>query len=135
MKTFFGVLLVLFLANFNAAAQTPAQNSKLFKEHVNMNISVEKAKAYMKDASDYVILDVRTPEEYNLGNIKNSINIDYNASDFTEKLSALDKNKTYMVYCRSGARSSKAIEIMKTNGFHYLMHIDGGYLAWQKLQD
>ena len=135
MKTFFSVLFVLFLTNFYVSAQAPAKNARFVKEHVKMNISVEKAKTYMYNATDYVILDVRTPEEFSQGNIKNSVNIDYNAPDFVEKISALDKNKTYMVYCRSGARSSKAVEIMNTNGFHYLMHIDGGFLAWQKLQN
>ncbi|MBK6364283.1 MAG: rhodanese-like domain-containing protein [Saprospiraceae bacterium] len=135
MKTFLGILFIVFLTGFNAKAQSPVKNAKLFKEHVNINVSVEKAKVFMYNSDDYVVLDVRTPEEFNLGNIKNSINIDYNAGDFADKIAVLDKTKTYLVYCRSGARSSKAVELMNANGFNYLMHLEGGYLAWQKLQN
>ncbi|MCK6599511.1 MAG: rhodanese-like domain-containing protein, partial [Bdellovibrionaceae bacterium] len=64
-------------------------------------------------SQDSVILDVRTPDEYLSGHIKGAINIDFYASDFQNQLGKLDKEKDYKVYCRSGNRSSKAVNMMK----------------------
>ena len=63
------------------------------------------------------MLDVRTAEEYSAGNIPNSINVDVLSPDFKSKIDLLDKNKEYLVYCRSGNRAAIASSIMATNGF------------------
>lgn len=64
-----------------------------------------------------VVLDVRTPKEFNENHLKDSVNIDILSDDFKSKVEKLDKNKTYKVYCRSGNRSGKAEKIMKSMGF------------------
>lgn len=81
------------------------------------NINLNKAIKTVNNSTNLVLLDVRTPEEYSSGNIPNSINIDILSSDFKSKIELLDKNKEYLVYCRSGNRSSIAASIMATNGF------------------
>jgi len=83
-----------------------------------------------KDNSDFIILDIRTLEEYESGHLENSIRIDYYSSDFEEQLDKLDKNKTYLIYCRSGNRSSKALNIMQELGFKEAYHISGGINEW-----
>ncbi|MCC6514878.1 MAG: thioredoxin [Chitinophagales bacterium] len=85
----------------------------------------------MNTTSDAEILDVRTPEEYAGGFIKNAQNIDYNSAAFEEEISKLDKNKTYFVYCLSGKRSASAASVMRKNGFANVVNLDGGILAWQ----
>lgn len=82
---------------------------------------------------DVVLLDVRTAEEYDEGHIAGSINIDYKASDFTTKLDALDIDKSYLLYCRSGRRSVGSCEAMAKKGFKNLRNIEGGYIEYQKL--
>lgn len=83
-----------------------------------------------KDNSDFIILDIRTLEEYESGHLENSIRIDFYSEDFEEQLDKLDKNKTYLIYCRSGNRSSKALNIMLEIGFKEVYHISGGIIEW-----
>lgn len=80
---------------------------------------------------NFVILDVRTPEEFQSGHIKGAINIDFYAPDFAQKLDKLDKGKVYVVYCRSGHRSAQAVSLMKQQGFQTVYEIEGGIRAWQ----
>lgn len=81
------------------------------------NVNIEKAIKLVNSSTNLVILDVRTREEYLAGNIPNAINIDVLSQDFKSKIDMLDKNKEYLVYCRSGNRSAIASSIMSTNGF------------------
>jgi phage shock protein E len=77
-----------------------------------------------------VILDVRTPEEYAEGHIHNAVNINLNSPDFKDEINKLDKNRTYLVYCRSGARSNTARKIMEESGFKYVINMTGGMNEW-----
>lgn len=79
-----------------------------------------------------VVLDVRTPEEFKQGHIENAVLIDVNESNFTEKVQSLDRHMTYLLYCRSGKRSEKALNILDSSGFRKAFHLKGGYLEWQK---
>lgn len=81
------------------------------------NVNIEKAIKLVNSSTNLVILDVRTREEYLAGNIPNSINIDVLSQDFKSKIDMLDKNKEYLIYCRSGNRSAIASSIMSTNRF------------------
>nr|WP_289844072.1 rhodanese-like domain-containing protein [Brachyspira pilosicoli] len=82
----------------------------------------------VNSSTNLVILDVRTREEYLAGNIPNSINIDVLSQDFKSKIDMLDKNKEYLIYCRSGNRSSIASSIMSTNGFINIYNLENiGY--------
>lgn len=86
------------------------------KGYKNIN-NIEKAIKLVNSSTNLIILDVRTREEYLAGNIPNSINVDVLSQDFKSKIDMLDKNKEYLVYCRSGNRSAIASSIMSTNGF------------------
>jgi rhodanese-related sulfurtransferase len=79
---------------------------------------------------DFVILDVRTPEEFADGHIENAENIDFYASDFQSQLKGLDRSKTYVVYCRSGRRSEGARDMMKDLGFSEVYNVLGGIVDW-----
>ena len=80
---------------------------------------------------DFIILDVRTPEEYNSGHIINAVNIDYKSGNFKEDINKLSKDKVYTVYCRSGRRAALSSEIMGNLGFKYIYDI-GGILQLQE---
>ena len=103
------------------------------KGDVNMAItSKQAADLIQKDRNNpnFVILDIRTPAEYQSGLISGAVNIDFYASDFKTKLSELDKNKKYLEYCRTGNRSAQAAAIMKELKFKEVYDLSGGVVAW-----
>ncbi|MFC3414145.1 rhodanese-like domain-containing protein [Algoriphagus hitonicola] len=77
-----------------------------------------------------VILDVRTPGEFAGGKIRGARNIDLMSRDFTKQIQNLPKDKTYLVYCRSGNRSGQACEIMADMGFENCKNMSGGIMRW-----
>lgn len=79
-----------------------------------------------KSTPDSVLVDVRTPSEFDAGHIKGAINIDYENSNFESEVKKLDASKTYFIYCRSGNRSSKSLVIMKNNGIKNIYDLNGG---------
>jgi len=83
-----------------------------------------------KDNPDFRIIDVRTPEEYAEGHVANSVLIDINGDDFEAKIAELHKNGKYLVYCRSGNRSGKAVDIMAELGFKEVYNMLGGIGDW-----
>ncbi len=88
--------------------------------------------AEMMNDRDVVILDVRTPAETAEGIIVGAREIDFREPDFADQLAQLDKKKTYLVYCRSGSRSSQATQLMTELGFERLYTLTGGYMAWSE---
>lgn len=77
-----------------------------------------------------ILLDIRTPEEFTAGHVKDAINIDYYATDFQSKLKELNKDKTYLIYCRSGSRTETASQIMRGLGFKSVYELEGGINNW-----
>ena len=82
------------------------------------------------DNPNFIILDVRTADEFNSGHIAGAINIDYESAQFTTDVSLLDKSKQYLVYCATGVRGAAATQIMVGLGFKNVQNIAGGITAW-----
>lgn len=80
--------------------------------------------------TDFILIDIRTPQEFNEGHIENAVNIDFYSETFKEDLDKLDKNKTYFIYCRSGNRSGRAMPIMKELGFKEVYNLSVGIKDW-----
>lgn len=76
------------------------------------------------------LIDVRTPEEYNEVYIADAVNIDINSDEFKPAINALDKNKTYYVYCHAGARSVTAACYMEEIGFTRIYNLEEGISSW-----
>jgi len=79
---------------------------------------------------DAILLDVRTPEEFEQGHLPGALNIDIRGNDFHEQIEDLDHSKAYFVYCRSGARSAAACSFMISKGFPEVHNLLGGIMAW-----
>ena len=79
-----------------------------------------------------IILDVRTPQEYNNGHLKKVKLINYYDADLLEELKKLDKDKTVFVYCASGMRSLRAAKKLAKLGFSEVYEMKGGYNAWKR---
>jgi len=118
----FAIITWLFLGI--AIAQTG-----VFKD-----IAPKEASGLIKKNSgnpNFVIMDVRTPEEYREGYIENSVNINYLGKTFRNEVLKLDRTKIYLLYCRSGRRSKEVQDIMKGLGFKEVYNMPGGILQWQ----
>ncbi|TAH43892.1 MAG: rhodanese-like domain-containing protein [Bacteroidetes bacterium] len=119
--------LALSLLFGSASCQQTTQN----KDAAVISVESQEFKKLV-DAKEGVLLDVRTPEEFNEGHIPGAINIDFRSENFKAELEKLDKTKTYEVYCRSGKRSSSSAEIMEGMGFKKVINLSGGILGWQE---
>ncbi len=80
---------------------------------------------------DVVLIDIRTPREYEQGHIDGAVNIDFYSSDFVFSLSELDKSANYLIYCRSGSRSAQTLALMKDMGFDSVQELSGGINSWK----
>jgi rhodanese-related sulfurtransferase len=81
---------------------------------------------------DFVVLDVRTPGEFAQGHLEGAVLVDYLSPGFREEMAGLDRTKTYLVYCRTGNRSTSALGIMSELGFRSYYHLEGGITRWLK---
>ena len=83
-------------------------------------------------AKQVIVLDLRTPSEFKSGRIGGATNIDFLAPDFEARIDRLDTNKTYLVHCASGGRSTHSLPVFRKHHFELLYHLDGGIKAWEK---
>ncbi|MEO1576767.1 MAG: rhodanese-like domain-containing protein [Pseudomonadota bacterium] len=96
------------------------------------HVTVDEAKSLVDAHSDIVILDVRTGREFKGGHVEGAVNMNYFSLGFGERVDALDKDKTYLLYCRSGNRSGKAARALRKAGIDSIVHMDGGTNAWSQ---
>jgi rhodanese-related sulfurtransferase len=120
-----GIFYTLLIAGAFSINFASAQDTS------GLSVQHKKFERMMKKKNT-VMLDVRTPEEYKSGYIGNAVN--YNVMDslaFLNTISALDKNKKFLLYCKSGRRSGKALVMMKDMGFKKVHHLKGGITEWK----
>jgi len=96
------------------------------------NIKPEEFKDKMS-TDEAVVLDVRTPVELSEGYIDGYTMINFNSPDFMDNIDKLDKDKTYLIYCRSGNRSGRACQMMSEMGFNSLYNLEGGIKSWNSI--
>ena len=96
-----------------------------------MDLEQDKWKTGFENATDAVMLDVRTSEEFETSRIPKSINIDfYNPEIFMQEIGKLDKERSYYIYCRTGVRSANSCHLMKELGFAKTYNLIGGIVDW-----
>ncbi|RYY87037.1 MAG: thioredoxin [Chitinophagaceae bacterium] len=79
-----------------------------------------------------VLLDVRTPEEFGKGHLKNAQNINWNAPGFDGAVAPISKDAPVFVYCLGGGRSASATAKLRSMGYTQVYELDGGILSWRK---
>lgn len=110
--------LILLLASFvTVSAQKTQLSSPEIKELLKKNKSI-------------VILDVRTAEEFAAGHLIGAQNIDIRQSDFYRKIDKLNREATYLVYCRTSNRSGMAVQYMMQKGFKTVYQMMDGFPGW-----
>lgn len=129
IKTIICLFLSILFFTSCKSKQESNQNEESFK-----NLTVEEVIILWEANPDIIVIDVRTPDEIaETGAIENSINIDFKASDFKEKISVLDKDKEYILFCKSGNRSGQASKIMAEMGFSNINNLNNaGYEEFSK---
>ena len=98
-------------------------------------IEATAAQDYVAQHDDAVIMDVRTPAEFDMSHITGAMNVNVQDDDFEAMAAALDKDKTYLVHCTrnpENGRSSRALETLQGLGFKNLYSLEGGYMAWKE---
>lgn len=124
LKTIFSAMLIAF-AVVSCNQTVNSQNTASV-----VNIDGTKLIEMAKD-SNTVIIDVRTPGEVADGYIPGTkYFMDYNGGAFESEYKSLDTSKTYIVYCRSGKRSSSASNQMIQAGFKKVYNLEGGISNW-----
>ena len=96
------------------------------------HVDAAGASSLLTARPEVVVLDVRSPREIQSGHIKGAVFANYHDKDFAEQLAKLDKQTPYLLHCRSGGRSTKALATLKQLGFSNVTHLDGGISAWQR---
>ena len=127
-------LFVLIISSCNAQnANINSENTRSIgattKKGTFKNVDA-KAFANLANDANNILIDVRTPGEFAQGHIKGARLINVSNYSFSEKINKLDKNKTYLVYCRSGSRSRRAVSKMKAAGFTNIYNLQGGIRSW-----
>lgn len=84
-----------------------------------------------KELKNVVLVDVRTPGEFNEGHLDDALNINWYDSDFTEQFEHISKDEKIYVYCKMGGRSAKAQKKLESLGYKNVVNLEGGYEAWK----
>jgi rhodanese-related sulfurtransferase len=128
VSTFLMVIGIL-LGILNQTDTVPANTEINIENNLN-SISLSEWKNIYDNEKDYIVIDVRTQKEYNNQKIPNTKLINFYDTDFKDQLNQLDKNKKYLIHCRSGSRSANALSVMKELGFTNVQDLKGGINAW-----
>ena len=117
-----GIFLVCFSTFISCGKAQTSQTTKL---------SAKESQTKLEQTPTLQIIDVRTPEEFQNGHIKNAMNLNINGREFEKQSETLDKSKPILVFCLSGGRSKKAVQYFEKNGFQEIYEMPGGMLEWR----
>lgn len=96
-----------------------------------IDLTNEEWRNQIQQDASYVILDVRTDDEYNESRIPGAVQANVmNPPEFMERIQQMDKNKSYYVYCKSGGRSVQACAVLEYLGFQKIYNLEGGITEW-----
>lgn len=115
-----------------SSPDTSSQSELSDQMTVAKDLNLSDWKKGLESADDPILLDVRTPEEVQDGIIPGAINFDFYSDSFQSDIGDLDKNRPVYVYCRSGGRSGKAMDMMAKMGFQEVYNLEGGYLGYSE---
>jgi rhodanese-related sulfurtransferase len=130
MKKSIAFALVCFLSILSFTSLRADEGSD--KENILCEQAFELIQAHLGDSS-FVIIDFRPIEKYKNAYLENAIFHDVFLDDIDEWLDALDKDKTYLIYCTIGHRSGIALVKMREMGFKNVYHMYEGVRKWKEL--
>ena len=98
---------------------------QIIKASLNNVTKEEFARAVKKDPGA-IILDVRTPDEFQLDHLENALNFNYLSRTLSDDIDTLNPDKSYYVYCKTGRRSLRVCTLLKNAGFKHVYNLDEG---------
>lgn len=107
-------LIVLLLLNFSCAQSSSKPITEVSQNELN----------------SVILVDVRTPEEFDAGHLDGALNINWFDSDFAKQMEAISTKETVYVYCKKGGRSAKAQKLLDSLGYLKVINLEGGYDAY-----
>lgn len=121
MKSALFILVIAIVSLTNVIGQTKTElaNASDFKEQVSN--------------TNTILVDIRTPQEFNASRMENAINIDFYSPSFISQMDQLPKDKTIMIYCRSGNRTGQATRRLSVLGFTKIVDLKHGLIGWQQI--
>ena len=114
------LLFVLLLTSLSLYSQETIESIS-YADYLNID-----------NSNDFIVIDVRTPEEHKIKRIKNSININFYDEKFIDFFNNYEKDENILIYCRSGRRSLEAVKNLSKKGFKNIYDLKGGILALDK---
>ena len=114
------LLFVLLLTSLSLHSQNTIESIS-YADYLNID-----------NSNDFIVIDVRTPEEHKIKRIKNSININFYDEKFIDFFKIYEKDENILIYCRSGRRSLEAVKNLSKKGFKNIYDLKGGILALDK---
>ena len=121
---------IILLASLLVVTSCKSKLTPNVDNAIPMEINSKQLTDMIDKGQNMVLLDVRTSEEIADGKISGATAIDFFEDNFEANIDKLDKGKHYIVYCRSGVRSTKSVALMKEKGFSKCTNLEGGYNAW-----
>lgn len=123
------------LIGFGIVCASCSPSSEPVQSEIYREVSVEQARALIREqGAELRVIDVRTPREFEGGHLPGAVNIDVQDGDFRRRVSEHPKDEAVLVYCRSGNRSARAVEIMTELGFQNILEMKAGWRAWPDAQ-
>lgn len=110
----------------------PPRRWQILKQQLN-NLPPQDFARALKDGKEGMLLDVRTPEEYQEAHLPGAINISYLTPDLWDRLEQLDSSGKYFVYCRTERRALRVCLLMQNGGFSNVYNMEGGLCAWEEV--
>ena len=132
MKTGIHIMLLAFAMVVLVGCRGKQPEQKAETQTLN-TIAAQEAQTIIQQRGgqpNFVILDVRTPQEFAQGHLAGAVNLNFHAPTFRAQLEKFQKQHAYLVYCRSGNRSGKTLDMMRELGFAEAYNITGGIGAW-----
>ncbi len=123
-------IFLLFSIFFSGACSKKVSVSNSDTTSINVNKANKLIKENVSNPN-FVVLDVRKPDDFKKEHIANALNIDFKSDDFSSKLDSLDKSKTYLINCYGGFRSKNTMALMEKKGFAKLYNMKGGIMKWR----
>ena len=116
------LLLFFFIAQLSGSCGKASKNDS----------SLVTPKELSLKQNEVVLIDVRTPGEFEQGHLENSVNINIADKSFKDEVGKLDKSQPVYVYCKVGGRSAKAANMLREMGFEEVYDLKGGIQNWER---
>ncbi|MCH8520023.1 MAG: rhodanese-like domain-containing protein [Nanoarchaeota archaeon] len=131
--------IILYFALSSPKEITGVDNNSINEDNTQTNLQMGTIESVLTfnfkskvESGEYIILDIRTPEEFEAGHIKGAINIDFYDQNFQAQINSLNRDKKYLVYCRSGSRSSYTLPLFEQLEFNEVYELQGGAISWTR---